>query len=238
MKIAEVTQEMIEARKADLRSKGIAAFKICIDKESLDEDQSIARSIAEDWSFFYVCVRSPYARNSKPGNLQFRIFQTVKERPTIPMGYYGEPAFAFECYDGDPVGMAIRMLKEKVKKTYTYTRANGDEIQMRLVKSPEAMEAAKYAAQIEAKKLEIQPTDSPAVVEIKEKIIRLQKKIILAKAVNQYLRKGLSLAPLGIMPEEEAKLKGPEYGQPGFPQWKFTSWNGKIKRLKANLLRG
>jgi len=235
MRIEEVSQEMVEAKKQELRQKGIAEFKIAIEGETLTEDQSIAQTIAESWSFFYVCVRSPYSRNSKKGNLQFRIFQTNKEKPSIPMGYYGMPAFAFECYTGNPRKKAISLLKEKLKNKYSFHLAHQDEIHLRRIETKEEQQAKEKTKQEEKEKYTIKETDTPEIKEVKGKIAKLQEMIEKGKLINKYIKQGKSLSSLGISAELEYKLLNPQWGQKGIPQYEFTSWNGKLKRLKSKI---
>ena len=73
------------------------------------------------------------------------------------------------------------------------------------------------------------------IKEIKTKIAKLQEMIDKSKQINKYIRQGKSLSSLGISPEVEHKLLNPQWGVKGIPQYEFTSWNGRIKRLKAKV---
>jgi len=108
----------IETFREKLRAMGCAHYSI----NGMDEDTSIKRAIAEKWSFFFVCVRDPYhaMKNKSANSIRFRLFPTVKESPSIPMGYTGCPMFAFECFDGEPMKKAISEIKKRVKSEYTY----------------------------------------------------------------------------------------------------------------------
>lgn len=132
MDTKEITLDEVYAKKAEFRKIGMARFSI----NGLDEDESIRRLIAESWSVFFIAVRDPYLRGGQSGSFRFRIFQTLKHEPQIPMGYSGMPMFGFECHEGKPVHKALEILRGKLKKEYTH-KIDGDLLTLYPVKSEE-----------------------------------------------------------------------------------------------------
>lgn len=103
-----VTQEQINARKAEIRRMGMASFTI----SGMTEDESIASEIRKDASTLFAAVRSEmYKRNAKYPS--YRVFRLDPERPAIPMGYSGSPSFTFESQEKDPRTTAIKLLRER-----------------------------------------------------------------------------------------------------------------------------
>ena len=185
-----VRQDAVEARKAELKAMGMAGFYTVIDSDKLSMDDSIRRDIAEKMSFFFVCVQDPYfgmRGNKGTGNMRFRLFQTLKDKPSIPMGYSYMPSFAFECYDGQPAQQAIKLLKEKLKMQYTF-KVKDDEITLIRVKDNLEKVQDEMEKQNEANKLLVQPGDSAEVVAIKTKIKDLMAGRDLYLAVNKAIR--------------------------------------------------
>jgi hypothetical protein len=230
MKPEQVTSQAVEERKLYLRSKGIAQYVI----NGKTEEESIRISIAEKYSFFFVAVRDPYYdMKAKAGNLRFRIFQTLKENPMIPMGYAGTPGFTFECYTGEPLKMAVELLKKNLSKTYKFS-SKDDEITCQLVKNEEEKKLEAEKAAEEDNEYKVKETDSKEVKALKTRIARLIQIREDMLEVNKIIRAGgdptAKLGQMGLtFPQTLSELKG------GFPSWRFTSISGKIRREKAKV---
>lgn len=106
---------------------------------------------------------------------------------------------------------------------------------MRKVESKEEKQAKIKAKQEETNKYSIKENDSPETKEIKQRIAKLEELVKKSKEINKCIRQGKSLSSLGISPELEYKLLNPQWGRKGIPQYEFTSWNSKIKRLKSKI---
>ena len=233
------TKQEIEKKREELKKVGIAQFKIMIGNKELSEEESLARTIDESWSFFFVCVLDPYFNrgySSKSGNLRFRLFQTLKDKPTIPFGYIGMPSFSFEDYTGNPQKKAVEILKTKLKNNRYTFRVDGEHIVCKRIKTEEEKKEKKQQEEAEREKYTIKEGDTPEVREIKEKIKKLEETKALYKEINRRIRKGQSLEGLGLSEGTIKKLLTPDFlGRVGIPGYELTSLNGKIKRLKAKI---
>lgn len=230
------TQQEIETRKAEMRKIGMAGYHTAIDGKQLSENDSIAREVDESWSTFYVCVKCPYSR-VKAGNMRFRLFQTLKDAPSIPMGYYGMPSFTFECFDGKPREMAIMEIKKIVKNEYRYKCVHRDEISCERVLTDEETKARTFARDAEAEKYQIKEGDSDEIKQIKTEIKTLEDKIARFKIINKAIKSGddAPLIALGLTAESIHSLKNPQWGRAGIPAYQFTNTSAKIRARKDKI---
>lgn len=230
------TQQEIEARKKEMRAVGMAGFHTSISGKTLSENESIAREVDESWSTFYVCVKCPYSR-VKAGNMRFRIFQTLKDAPSIPMGYSGMPSFTFECFTGNPREMAIAEIKKIVKNEYRYKCVHKDEISCERVLSDEEAQARTFAKQAEGARYEIKETDDDETRRVKAEIKTLEDKVAKFKIINKAIKSGddSALTALGLSAEAIEKLKHPSWGRAGIPAYEFTNTSAKIRARKEKI---
>jgi len=234
-----ITQAEIDTEKARIHSLGIAHFSI----NGLDEDTSIKKALEEKWSYFYVAALDPYTRGK---HKRFRVFQTSKAEPSIPMGYYGSPTFSFECFDGEPMKKAIETLKPMLKKAYSF-KIDDNHLTLVPVLSDDE-KAQKEAVKVaEVDKYAIKETDSASVKAIKADIAKLEKTGRVMRDVNKAIRKyekdGQEAQIKAIMAvdtmftrDKAGEILKPDFcNRIGFAGYQMTSVSTKIKRLKAKL---
>lgn len=230
------TQQEIDIRKAELRKIGMAGFHISIEGKTLSENDSIGQELDESWSTFYICVKCPYSR-VKPGNMRFRLFQTLKDKPSIPMGYSGMFSFTFDCYDGRPREQAVLKLKEITKNDYRYKFVHKDEISCERILSAEQKQAKDDATKEEKEKYITGDSDSDYIKGLKGDILRLEALSAKYKEINKAVKAGdhQKLLDLGLTDGRISQLENPAWGRPGIAGYQFTSISSKIRRIKAKI---
>jgi len=233
----QITMEEIEAKKAEHRKIGMASFTI----NGMSEDDSIRQVIAESWSVCYCAIRDPYhgSRGKVGGNIRFKVFQIIKEKPQIPMGYSGMPGFDFECHDGEPLKKCVSILKKKFDLKWSYKmNKREDEVTCIPVLSEEEKEKKTQAEKTKAEKYQVKEDDSDATKAIKLEIAKLEAQGLKMKAINKALKSGSDekLEALGLSQSDIIKVKTPDFcGRVGFPGYQLTSVASKVRRLKSKI---